>query len=307
MSTTKNVQMSEFNRTDYDILLPQTRLDFELGNEYMWAKLNVAAGYYEIQTLKDSIYVIDSETKTYTFRYSGSITIDEDGNLSLTNPLTFTATYTQFRNNYGTTLLGKYLDTTGLQQEFGIIFIPTNASINYYNGRQVDIKNSYTISVGYDVNRALVGYVNSPSPNAYPPAVSDGYTYKLLGKVAESMRAEIGNYVGTGGYYKGEGPHLIFNIKPKLLVITTTEITNNYTYAYQPQVINFEASKYAHDEAIKQYGKYNYLQLSTLVYNQTSWYGEIITDNEIKWFIQSGDAAKAYNQSGRTYHYLAIG
>ena len=30
--------MSEFNRTDYDILLPQTRLDFELGNEYIWAK-----------------------------------------------------------------------------------------------------------------------------------------------------------------------------------------------------------------------------------------------------------------------------
>ncbi len=155
-------------------------------------------------------------------------------------------------------------------------------------------------------------FVNSPYPNAYPPAVSDGYTYKLLGKVAESMRFEIGNYVGTGGYYKGRGPHLIFNIKPKLLVITTTEITNNYTYAYQPQVINFEASKYAHDEAIKKYGTYSYLQLSTFGFytigdNPTTWYGEIITDNEIKWFIQSGDATKAYNVSGKTYHYLAIG
>ena len=28
----------------------------------------------------------------------------------------------------------------------------------------------------------IVGYVNSPDPNAYPPAVSDGYTYKALGK-----------------------------------------------------------------------------------------------------------------------------
>lgn len=155
-------------------------------------------------------------------------------------------------------------------------------------------------------------FVNSPDPNAYPPAVSDGYTYKLLGKVAESMRAEIGTYVGTGGYSEGQGPHLIFNIKPKLLVITITEITKNITYAYQPQVINFEASKYAHDEAIKQYGKCKYLQLSTFgFYNiqdsPSAWYGEIITDNEIKWFVMDGNATGAYNQSGKTYHYLAIG
>lgn len=202
-----------------DALHLLSRFQGGLGNEYVWAKLNSIAGYYEIRTLKDSIYVIESETKLYTFKYSDSITIDEVGNLSLTNPLTFTATYSQFRNDYGTTLLGKYLDTTGLAQEAGIIFIPTNASINYYNGRQVEIRNSYVISVGYDENRAFVGYVNSPSPDAYPPAVSDGNTYMPLGQLGDKVRIATGSYTGTGTYGKANPNTLTFGFEPKMVFI----------------------------------------------------------------------------------------
>ena len=202
-----------------DALHLLSRFQSGLGNEYLWKKINVAAGYYEIQTLKDSIYIIESETKLYTFKYSDSITIDEVGNLSLTNPLTFTATYSQFRSDYGTTLLGKYLDTTGLAHEVGIIFIPTNATINYYNGRQVEIKNSYVISVGYDENRAFVSYVNSPSPDAYPPAVSDGYTYTLLGQLGDKVRIATGSYTGTGTYGASNPNSLTFGFVPKFLSI----------------------------------------------------------------------------------------
>lgn len=206
-----------------DALHLLSRFQGGLGNEYVWAKLNSTAGYYEIQTLKDSIYIIESETKLYTFKYSDSITIDEVGNLSLTNPLTFTATYAQFRNDYGTTLLGKYLDTTGLAHEVGIIFIPTNATINYYNGRQVEIKNSYVISVGYDENRAFVGYVNSPSSDAYPPAVSDGYTYVPLGQLGDKVRIATGSYTGTGTYGSSHPNSLTFSFPPEFLVVSPNQ------------------------------------------------------------------------------------
>ena len=286
-----------------DVLHLLSRFQSGLGNEYLWKKINVAAGYYEIQTLKDSIYIIESETKLYTFKYSDSITIDEVGNLSLTNPLTFTATYSQFRNDYGTTLLGKYLDTTGLAHEAGIIFIPTNASINYYNGRQVDIRNSYVISVGYDENRAFVGYVNSPSPDAYPPAVSDGNTYMPLGQLGDKVRIATGSYTGTGTYGASNPNSLTFSFEPKLVfmfkdkfpVYGSVSSTTSYpvygttigmTTTYSRSLFNIYGRRSGDDY---------YLYAKKSSDGKTlSWYHEARADDQI-------------NGSGATYRYIAIG
>lgn len=268
-----------------------SRFQSGLGNEYLWKKLNVAAGYYEIKTLKDSIYIIESETKSYTFKYSDSITIDEVGNLSLTNPLTFTATYSQFRNNYGTTLLGKYLDTTGLAHEAGIIFIPTNASINYYNGRQVEIKNSYVISVGYDENRAFVGYVNSPSPDAYPPAVSDGNTYMPLGQLGDKARIATGSYTGTGTYGSSNPNSLTFEFEPKFFTVGSLNPMSDESGYVQPA------------------GNGNVLLISNG--GLSTGYGGGNTSckvdgTTISWY-NTTSAPKQFNTNGVKYGYIAIG
>ena len=122
---------------------------------------------------------------------------------------------------------------------------------------------------------------------------------------------EIGTYTGTGGYREGAGPQLTFSIKPKLVIITWTDITNNYVRAYSPALLNFESTKYARDKCLEIYGSYNYLLVSLLGYGAQdspgNWYVETLTENSIKWFMQSGDANKAYNASGRIYHYIAIG
>lgn len=266
-----------------DVLHLLSRFQSGLGNEYLWEKLTVAAGYYEVRTLKDSIYVINSETVTYTFRYSDSITIDEDGNLSLTNPLTFTATYSQFYSNYRTTLLGKYLDTTGLHQEVGIIFIPTNATINYYNLRQVDIRNSYIISVGYDENRAFIGYVNSPSPDAYPPAVSDGYTYASLGQIGDKVRIATGSYTGTGTYGSGSQNSLAIGFASKMIVIQGTD---DLAVIIVPSGIGSSLINV------------NNCTIRVLTAS--------ITGNVVKWYSTYNEEAQM-NLSGQTYHYFAIG
>lgn len=272
-----------------DALHLLSRFQGGLGNEYVWAKLNSIAGYYEIRTLKDSIYVIESATKLYTFKYSDSITIDEVGNLSLTNPLTFTATYSQFRNDYGTTLLGKYLDTTGLAQEAGIIFIPTNASINYDNGRQVEIRNSYVISVGYDENRALVGYVNSPSPDAYPPAVSDGNTYMPLGQLGDKARIATGSYTGTGTYGASNPNSLTFKFEPKVLFISPV---TNYSSELYYQAIFWKGVT----------------SFPTHIGSADT--GMSVVDNwgkTVSWHSTEGSANGQLNASGVQYVYVAIG
>ena len=301
-----------------DALHLLSRFQSGLGNEYVWAKLNVTAGYYEIQTLNDSIYVIDSETKSYTFRYSDSIMIDDDGNLSLINPLTFTATYSQFYSNYGTTLLGKYLDTTGLNREAGIIFIPTNASINYYNGRQVDIRNSYIISVGYNENRALVGYVNSPSPDAYPPAVSDGYTYTLLGQLGNKVRIATGSYTGTGTYGASNPNSLTFEFAPKivLLTIANTGKSGNTPYAY-PMLFGSNVgatdgftSYIMHTDMLSTTYKngLGFAGIGSSNYSYT--YGKKSSDGKtFSWYNTTDDSAQCNRpaSSGLVYHYFAIG
>ena len=274
-----------------DALHLLSRFQSGLGNEYLWKKLNVAAGYYEIKTLKNSIYIIESETKSYTFKYSDSITIDEVGNLSLTNPLTFTATYSQFYNNYGTTLLGKYLDTTGLAHEAGIIFIPTNAAINYDNGRQVEIKNSYVISVGYDENRAFIGYVNSPSPDAYPPAVSDGNTYMPLGQLGDKARIATGSYTGTGTYGENNPNSLTFEFVPRFFTVGSLETIS-------------DGSGYVHSV-----GR-GYIMLIingglALGYNLSSNYCKL-DGNTISWYAYD-NADDQFNSSGKKFGYIAIG
>ena len=286
-----------------DALHLLSRFQSGLGNEYLWKKIDVAAGYYEIQTLKNSIYIIESETKLYTFKYSDSITIDEVGNLSLTNPLTFTATYSQFRSDYGTTLLGKYLDTTGLAHEVGIIFIPTNATINYYNGRQVEIKNSYVISVGYDENRAFVGYVNSPSPDAYPPAVSDGNTYTLLGQLGDKVRIATGSYTGTGTYGASNPNSLTFEFEPKLVFMFKDKFpvyggpNNTTSYPVYGTTIGMTTE---------------YARCLFNIYGRKSGddyylYAKKSSDGKtLSWYHGAG-ADDQMNDSGVTFNYIAIG
>ncbi len=268
-----------------DALHLLSRFQGGLGNEYVWAKLNSTAGYYEIQTLKDSIYIIESATKLYTFKYSDSITIDEVGNLSLTNPLTFTATYSQFYSNYGTTLLGKYLDTTGLAHEAGIIFIPTNASINYDNGRQVGIKNSYVISVGYDENRAFVDYVNSPSPDAYPPTVSDGNTYMPLGQLGDKARIATGSYTGTGTYGASNPNSLTFGFVPKLVFIHESSDGR-----FRMCAINGDSQCVSGTVGSSQY---------TI---KTAW-----ENKKLSWYNSNENARQQLNNNASVYNYLAIG
>ena len=75
----------------------------------------------------------------------------------------------------------------------------------------------------------IVGYVNSPNSNAYPPAVSDGYTYIPLGKLGSSAKIISGMYSGTGTWGESGASRLTFDRLPDFIWIYATEQKNGGT------------------------------------------------------------------------------
>jgi hypothetical protein len=144
-------------------------------------------------------------------------------------------------------------------------------------------------NVGYDENRALVGYVNSPSPAAYPPAVSDGYTYKPLGQLGDKVRIATGSYTGTGMYYSDNPNTLTLGFVPKFFSVgglTTT--TDGYVESAGRGLVL----------TISNGG------LSTGYGNGNTHYK--IERTTISWY-NDNSAGQQFNENGWKYGYIAIG
>jgi hypothetical protein len=62
----------------------------------------------------------------------------------------------------------------------------------------------------------LVGYVNSSDYDAYPPAVSDGYTYTALGQVGNKVRVATGSFTKDLDHTNTEVPT---GFAPKILFL----------------------------------------------------------------------------------------
>ena len=194
MATNKNIQMSEFNGVDYDILLPQTRLDFELGNEYLWAK-NQQAIIPNAKIVDASPYPISllyNETDAKA-QYSNTVKIINK-KIEMVDPIT--VTFLELKS-IALSLRGKYymaLSNTG-QAVFGsntLIYIAPNSVIT------LNTNNVFATQLYYPaISTELVEYVNNPSSNAYPPAIDDGYTYIPLGQLG-APQIVTGTYTGSG-------------------------------------------------------------------------------------------------------------
>lgn len=193
-----------------DALHLLSRFPSGLGNEYIWSK----SQYQEIKTSSSLSF---SGKNTSSILCSNQITLDSSGNISLFNPETYTLT--QIEGNRSI-LKGKYVfyhpDST--YGDDRIKYVDETAQINTVSGGGISIN---VPSGGYIVSSQLevVSYVNSPSPDAYPPAVSDGYTYVPLGQIGDKIRIATGSYTGTGTYGASHPNSLTFGFEPKMVFI----------------------------------------------------------------------------------------
>lgn len=263
-----------------DALHLLSRFSSGLGNEYIWSK----SQYQEIKTSSSLSF---SGKNTSSILCSNQITLDSSGNISLFNPETYTLT--QIEGNRSI-LKGKYVfyhpDST--YGDDRIKYVDETAQINTVSGGGISIN---VPSGGYIVTSQLevVSYVNSPSPDAYPPAVSDGYTYILLGHLGDKVRIATGSYTGTGTYGASNPNSLTFAFEPKVLFIAP--ITN------QSGPLNFQSVFWKGMTSFPTYIGGADTGMSVVV----SW------GTTVSWYTNGSYANRQLNDSGTSYAYIAIG
>lgn len=259
-----------------------SRFQSGLGNEYIWKKIKTISEEIPVySTSTDSNYYILSVNQTITCGTGFHV---ENNKFVIDNPTSIYLT----TSNYNT-VAGKYcLRDSGTV----VVYSPLGSSL-YVD--DVYIKSSFfyryaSPSSTQSTKIENYGYVNSPNSDAYPPAVSDGYTYIPLGKLCDNV-IDTGSYVGTGtGGGTSNANKIIFNFEPKLVIV------------------------YPKDSGLMPYGTqywskgFIWLDGQNLTYVQSTKLVFIKSENTLIWFADSANASGAQqNGAGITYSYIAIG
>lgn len=241
-----------------------SRLHSGLGNEYLWAKISTSSG---IVLGNQVTTTINNGAAIY---YSSEVDFSS-GKAELISP---SITYPQGSGVAGL-LEGMYYT------------LPENAE-GVYKFVSIVVGSTAAITgnlVSYSTAQEIVGYVNSPNPNAYPPAEDDGFTYTALGMLGEKVKIATGSYTGTGTSGSSNKNSLTFGFLPKIVFISSNE-TNTGSGFVTPND-----------------GGFGYAGGSTGSKLTTS-----VSGNTISWYTNtSNGTTQQLNSSGKKFEYIAIG
>lgn len=202
-----------------DALHLLSRFQRGLGNEYIWAKEQWNWEVVKSNSTYSLILVQSGNTSRTYVRYSDDIILDSDGNISLAEPIT--QIYPTYNSAGSLQLDNKYVQLSSFSYADAEV-----QPVRFSDGVTFVSGNTYRLTyriVDALYRRTLFGYVNSPSPDAYPPAVSDGYTYNPLGQLGDKVRIATGSYTGTGTYGSSNPNSLTFSFPPEFLVVSPNQ------------------------------------------------------------------------------------
>ena len=294
-----------------DVFRLLSRFHAGLGNEYVWEKL-AGSSYKDFAThTTNSDYTIFSNTNnSKTFYYAESYTIGDNLKVSLVSPKSFVMTGDEaYKDSFYDVFRGKYLLSNHSAYENGdsLIFIPTNAAL-YTTGAGMSFYATFTPVESYSnprlfEERERVGFVNSPDPNAYP--VNDGFIYNPLGMLGEKANIASGSYVGTGTYSATYPSKLTFGFSPSLVIIVRD--------GYKPIPMGSLQAWDTRSFGVFVRGASHFAGYYARSSSYTAGMYYSITGNELSWYINSSyvssydDSPYQLNESGVSYHYIAIG
>lgn len=129
-------------------------------------------------------------------------------------------------------------------------------------------------------------YLQSSDRSAYPDSgTQDGYEYEYLGipfdNAVTAPKIATGSYVGNGAYGSANPNRLTFGFAPQLVILPHVDDYNGC-----PEHVMFYAG--------------------TRNYNIANGITETLEGRELIWY-STMSADEQFNESGRTYHYVAIG
>lgn len=273
-------------------------------NKYYWKRRTYSTKYEEVQsTYNDNIFFVSQQKRPNKVNYSTQVSFSEDGTPVLVNPTT--VTINQGTSNDGLTVTkatfpGKYVQNVfhGYQTsevDTGIYYISPTATFTWTGGCPY-VENPSTnvkkISSKLTITRGEWSIVKSASRSAYVDfGVSGGYEYVYLGvpfeNIVNAVKIETGSYVGSGTYGASNPNVLNLNLEPKIIFLHsgTVGASNNVPMYY---ILYTGAASFPGVNG----GAYNYL----------TWAG-----NTVSWYCDQSNASYQFNNSGSTYHYIAIG
>lgn len=263
-----------------------------LGNEYVWEKQTASVSYDTITNHTDTndYSVITKGSTTFVYGDTLEEVFSGRGKTATVNPTSTSSL---------SFLIGKYFKTSstghGYTSTTDIYFAPSNAKVSLaYSSNEYRIL-PLSQYVNPKVSYETIGYVNSPDQAAYPPAVSDGYTYTALGQLGAKVQIATGSYTGTGTYGKSNPNRLTFGFRPRFLAISTLGL---YSSAEQGK-LNAGSQKIELWYMEHTWGRSNF-NLGTA--DMAKW----IDDKTIEWYTTSTSGNPAIKQYNYEYGYIYI-
>lgn len=271
-----------------------SRFQSGLGNEYIWAKERWNWEVVKSNSTKNWILVQTNNANRTYVRYSDNIILDNDGNISLADPIT--QIYPTYKSAGSLQLDNKYVQLgrdSYAEAEANPVWFSDGVTFNGVNTYNLTYRTLETLH-----RRTLFGYVNSPSPDAYPPAVSDGYTYTPLGQLGDKVRIATGSYTGTGTYGASNPNSLTFEFVPTAIFMWRSFSSAGYLRIPG----GLEATTFIGAIPTDDVYYYGGFDAPTQSRGQMK---RSIDGKTITWY--STDSGYQRNTSGCTYYFVVIG
>lgn len=209
---------------------------------------------------------------TTVWRYSDSVTVDDNGNISLDNYGTIAVAYS---DRYVSDNLEK------LRGKFAIVESRSSDNPPYFN---VGVCYFFPADVVFTIGTSLAfWYCNKYQIATGYAAIPAGTTIEYLGKLGDKARVQVVSYVGTGTYGKDNKNQLTFSGKPRFIMVPGAP----FGYAYIPNGNFYYAIT----------GDYIMLESLYCVWNDDT--------NTMTWY-HSSYPYRQYNESGTKYTFVAM-
>lgn len=172
-----------------------------LGNEYVWSKTQDDIGAHITNSDAEVVAGTSSgPNDTISITIATGYSVDSSGNFALTG----TTTTVSGTHNTGTSVMkSAYIGQYGIVPNSNnkkLFHIASNTTTTFLSDGSLGWKFVHVELIEYTTEIISFGYVNSPDSAAYPPSVSDGYTYTPLGQIGSKVQIATGSYTGTGTY-----------------------------------------------------------------------------------------------------------
>lgn len=255
---------------------------------HWWARYNKTAPYY---TLGDLVSTQENIEASFDIYYGTSLSVADDGTLSISN-----GTATTLASGDNLTLSNNYVRITSSGKNY-FYYLESGGTVGYYSSSKVKLENHRAVT-GHRAVYDFVDYVYSSNRNAYPDnGVSGDYRYDYCGVPSENAvtasKIVTGSYVGTGTAGTNNPTSLTFNFTPSLVIVRL----------YSMRI----ASQYSKEELMVYiYGaEQETVSSGSFTDGLVRFYS--VSGNTLSWWVDGTSASNQMNESGVTYHYIAIG